>query len=309
MTNEASQGEATQDAEQTLCVSYPFDWQGIDDFSYQTDSEGLPKVDWGHNIGLRYSPITIAQFGLYHLRQHVKNQSEESLQKAFKCAHWLASNSQRWRDDMWAWIYDYDLYFYGPRAPWISAMAQGEGISLLLRAYQLNQNEKWLDITRCAIRVFFHPVPQGGVAASFPDGGLAFEEFPTEPASLVLNGNMFAMLGLHDYARFWQDKAASELFDRAVEGLKGNLHRYDTGYWNLYDLHPTNRLASPMYIEVHVRLLNILATLTAEPTFERMAAKWKRYPASPVSRIRWLFRKSWEKFRLRDYSRSFWREK
>jgi len=84
----------------------------------------------------------------------------------------------------------------------------------------------------------------------------------------------------------------------AIRGLINNLHRYDTGYWNLYDLHPTRRLASSMYLKVHVQLLRILANLTEEQFFQETAEKWQKYLPNPVSRFRWLTGKVLEKIRL-----------
>ena len=144
-----------------------------------------------------------------------------------------------------------------------------------------------------------HPVSEGGVTACFPDGSLIFEEFPTNPPSLVLNGYIFALLGIFDYATFWKNSEAKGLFQVAIRGLINNLHRYDTGYWNLYDLHPTRRLASPMYLKVHVQLLRILANLTGEAVFQETAEKWQKYLPSPICRFRWLTGKVLEKIRLR----------
>jgi len=109
---------------------------------------------------------------------------------------------------------------------------------------------------------------------------------------------MFALLGVFDYAAFCQNSEAKNLFQRAIHGLKKNLHHYDTGYWNLYDLHPTHRLASPMYLKVHVQLLRILANLTGDLVFQEIAEKWEKYLSSPVCRFRWLTGKVLEKIRL-----------
>ncbi|MFQ5751042.1 MAG: D-glucuronyl C5-epimerase family protein, partial [bacterium] len=95
-------------------------------------------------------------------------------------------------------------------------------------------------------------------------------------------------------------KSAHELFELACIGLKKNLARYDTGYWNLYDLHPSRRLASAMYIKVHVQLLHILADLIDEPYFQMMANKWRKYLTNPICRCKWLVGKATEKIRLRS---------
>lgn len=283
---------------QTLPLAYPFDWSGLENFDYPLDANGIPQVYMGKKLGLKYNPITIAQYGLSHLQKYGTSKDESELNIAQAAAAWLVENFRDWRRDIGAWVYDYDLEFYGPKAPWVSGMAQGLGISLLLRIHQLAADDQILEITQRAFRAFLHPVSEGGVTACFPDGSLIFEEFTTEPPSLVLNGYIFALLGILDYAIFWQNSEAQDLFQVATRGLIKNLHRYDTGYWNLYDLHPTRRLASPMYLKVHVQLLRILAELTGESVFTATAEKWQRYLSSPICRFRWLTGKVLEKIRL-----------
>ncbi len=280
--------------------AYPFRWEGLENFSYPRDRDGLPLVDMGKSTGMVYNPITISQYGLFNL-QHSRSSSDTAFEQARICAGWLQSNfREEWRENspVGAWVYDFDLHFYGPKAPWISGMAQAQGISLLLRVHQVEPLQQLEQITRKAFESFLHPVSSGGVVDGFPDGSLLFEEFPTELPSRVLNGHIFGLLGIFDYAKFWQDKSAQDLFDVAIAGLKRNLNLYDTGYWNLYDLHPSRRLASPMYINVHVQLLEILSRITGEGYFLDVSRKWRSYLQNPLCRLRWLGGKTIEKIRL-----------
>lgn len=299
MSAESRSINPSQEALSHLPLAYPFDWKDADDFSYPLDEDGIPLVQITKKSGLRYNPITVAQYGLFHLQRYSQIGEKEYLDRAERAVHWLVKNFREWRGEIGAWVYDYDLDFYGPKAPWISGMAQGEGISLLLRAHQIFPEKTLLEISKRAYNAFLHPVADGGVVSAFPDGALVFEEFPTEPPSLVLNGHIFALLGIYDYAAFWEDSSARDLFDIATSGLKRNLERYDTGYWNLYDLHPTQRLASPMYVRIHVQLLNILADLANDADFRKVGEKWRAYLTNPVCRLRWLGCKIIEKIRLK----------
>ena len=282
-----------------LPLIYPFDWSGLEAFDYPRDANGIPQVLISPKVGLRHNPVTISQYGLFHLQKYAASQNESALNESLRAAEWLVENFRDWRGDIGAWVYDFDLHFYGPQAPWISGMAQAQGISLLLRIHQLRPDEKLPVVCQRAFRAFEHPVTEGGVIAVFPDGATAFEEFTTNPASLVLNGHIFGLIGVYDYAQFFGDKTAQALFEETVNGLKRNLRRYDTGFWCRYDLHPTDRLASPMYMRVHVQLLNILAELSGDPFFENYASKWQGYLNDPVCRARWLVGKTIEKVRLR----------
>ena len=283
---------------EVLSLNYPFQWQGLENFRYSKDERGIPCVNMGRKWGLQYNPITIIQFGLYNLQRYAQYQGNNELIAIKQVGRWLEENFKPWHENMGAWIFQYDLYFYGPRAPWISAMAQGQGISFLLRFYSLQPEEALLEICQKAFRAFLHPMEKGGVVSKFPDGAIVFEEFPTEPPPHVLNGHIFALLGIHDFARFFSDNQARRLFEEAIKGLKQNLHRYDTGYWNLYDLHPTRRLASPMYMKVHIQLMEILYEMTGEMEFQEFARRCQMYLKNPICRIRWFFRKIHEKVKF-----------
>ncbi|MDQ7054381.1 MAG: D-glucuronyl C5-epimerase family protein [candidate division KSB1 bacterium] len=283
---------------------YPFDWDGVDDFHYSRDEKGLPLVYINKRWGLQYNPITIAQFGLHHLRLHFKKKDAVALETAKTAANWLRENARPWHHDALVWLFQYDLDFYGPRAPWISAMAQGEAISLLLRIHEITGDDRILPIVEKAVIPFLREVKDGGVLSHFPDGSPIFEEFPTDPPSQVLNGHIFSLIGLFDYLKFFPDERIQDLWSQAINGLKRNLHRYDLGHWTLYDLHPTHRLASPMYLLVHVRLLMILSDMTGSAFFAEKADKWRNYLSSSWCRTRWFIGKVLEKVRLRGYSQA-----
>lgn len=281
-----------------VSLDYPFRWQGLEAFQYDLDDERIPRVFISKQAGLQYYPITIAQFGLFQLQEHARTGDEEHLGIAKNNARWLLDNAGQGAHAARVWVHPYDLPFYGPKAPWISGMAQAQAISLLLRMKEFLTDERLEEVIHGAVKVFEHTVADGGVLAYFPDGGVCFEEYPTDPPSMVLNGHMFAMLGLFEYAEFYRDAAVRERFRLAVEGLRQNLQLYDTGFWNLYDLHPSKRLASAMYIKVHAQLLNILADAAGELYFRQTAERWLNYLDRFSCRARWLLQKSFEKLRL-----------
>jgi heparosan-N-sulfate-glucuronate 5-epimerase len=177
-------------------------------------------------------------------------------------------------------------------------MAQGEAISLLLRMSQMGDSKTYEAAAQRAVRAFIHSVSAGGVVQAFPDGAPAFEEYPTSPRSLVLNGFLFALLGLRDYGLYFGDAPSQKLFELCIAGLKKNLLRYDTGFWSLYDLHPTRRLASAKYVRIHVQLLQIFADITGDEFFAQVAKRWSAYLDKSSCRARFAVAKVFEKIRL-----------
>ena len=87
-----------------------------------------------------------------------------------------------------------------------------------------------IDITTRAIFVF---------AAVFMEKYVWYEEYPTTPASFVLNGFIYALLGLYDVSLTATGDAqlrSRELFSDGVQSLKALLPLYDTGSGSSYDL-------------------------------------------------------------------------
>jgi len=285
-----------------LPVPYYFDFAGIEGFrEYRFDPDGIPQVYYGRRDGWQYNAITVAQYGLAQLSDWHYSGREESLARARGAVRWLVKACEEFRPGVGAWVYRVDLTFYGPKAPWISAMAQGEAISLLLRFWLLDKDDALLRVARSAMGAFSLRVEEGGVLSSFPDGAPVFEEFPTVPPPHVLNGHIFALLGVYDFWQATGDEGAGALFAKAAEGLKTNLARYDVGWWTLYDLHPTHRLASRMYHRIHVRLMNVMYRLTRDPAFRQWGSRWESYLRKPPNLLRWGVAKVEEKIRLRGY--------
>ena len=134
------------------------------------------------------------------------------------------------------------------------------------------------------------PVRDGGTLATL-EGGPFVEEYPTTPASYVLNGALFAVWGYHDVGLALRDSDTSERFDELIAVLERALHHYDAGYWSRYDLYPhlIPNVASPAYHLLHIKQLQVMGRLTEIAAFSRMAERFEGYRASalvPPARLR-----------------------
>jgi len=171
--------------------------------------------------------------------------------------------------------------------PWLSAMAQGEGASLLVRVYQETGEEVFAEAARRALRLLFVSTKERGVQASL--GGRGFpEEYPTDPPSLVLNGAIFALWGLHDVGVALADTHATRAFSEGVDTLAAEIHRWDLGYWSRYDLfpHPVVNVASSFYHELHVNQLTALNRMAPRRELELAVERFRAYAASRPNRAR-----------------------
>lgn len=246
-----------------------------------------------NNEGLQLLPVTVTQMALGHYDCWLEDQSSDRVEIIGKCADWLVDKHGPCPGKMNGWSYGFDHGRLGIKAPFISAMGQGQGISLLVRAHKLIGDDRYLETAKEAFEPFLHGLDAGGVTAFLPDGDIYFEEYPCQPYSHILNGHIFALWGVHDYAIHLQDDRAKELARAGTETLAKMLPRYDIGYWSRYGLypHPSPNVASPFYHELHISQLRALHILYGHSVFAEYADRWESQFQSWFKSVRAVYGK------------------
>lgn len=234
-----------------------------------------------------YHPIRIAQYAL-HMHERLKNGDESALRPFMKHARWLRDNQVDRFGIPGCYVFPFAWKKYGAEPGWISAMAQGEAISVLLRAEELAPGYGYLGAALRAAEPFRLQVTHGGVVWRDGSGATFFEEVAGEPAAHILNGTLFATFGLYDLMRTGGPGWIRGLFDDAVATLLRDLSLFDSGYWSYYSLlasrHGHRHVATLKYHAFHIAQLRVLAGMTDDGYFATVAADWLRYQHSVVSR-------------------------
>ncbi|TWW67776.1 D-glucuronyl C5-epimerase B [Takifugu flavidus] len=168
---------------------------------------------------------------------------------------------------------------------WYSAMAQGQAMSTLVRAYLLTKDQAYLNAALKAVGPYKVPSAQHGVKAVFMNKHDWYEEYPTTPSSFVLNGFIYSLLGLFDLTETAGEKLgreARQLFSRGMDSLKAMLPLFDTGSGSIYDLRhfmlgTAPNLARWDYHTTHINQLQLLASIDSSPIFKDVVKRWKAY--------------------------------
>ena len=168
---------------------------------------------------------------------------------------------------------------------WYSAMAQGQAMSLLIRAYIRTHNPKYLSSALKATRLFSIPSSKGGVQTYFADKYVWYEEYPTSPSSYVLNGFIYSLLGLYDLktvAPAEESAEAEKLYTQGLHSLKALLPLFDTGSGSIYDLRHYSLGSAPNlarwdYHATHINQLLLLATIESDDIYSTTALRWIGY--------------------------------
>jgi heparosan-N-sulfate-glucuronate 5-epimerase len=237
--------------------------------------------------------VRVHQWGLGAYERYVAGEGEQWLQNAIDVGEYALSQQRAGgaQDGLWLNRLPYTKTFQLP-AGWPSAMAQGEGASLLTRLYLATGDKRYAAAARRAVRAMSLPSEAGGVQATL-DGHPWPEEYPTAPPSYVLNGGIFALWGYYDVGAGLQDTEVAGAFQQGADMLAANLHRWDTGYWSRYDLfpHPVLNVASSFYHALHTSQLEAMNVIAPRREFADTAQRFAGYAESRLSRNRAFARK------------------
>jgi hypothetical protein len=265
------------------------------DYAGTYDANGIPMLNYLGAIGPQYNPIAIAQYGLGNFNQYTATGTPHRREKFLRVADWLVANLEANPGGFRVWNHHFDFEYRTPlRAPWYSGLAQGQGISALVRAHTDTRESKYLNAAQDAFQCMCAEVNAGGVISTDADGNRWIEEYIVSPPTHILNGFFWALWGVYDLALLTNDPKAWQVWHDSLETLKKNLQKYDAGYWSLYEQSGTRlkMMASSFYHRLHIVQLQVMAKLTGDSFFQQYADRWSGYLESSLNRGRALVYKS-----------------
>ncbi|MBA3263647.1 MAG: hypothetical protein H0T69_14480 [Thermoleophilaceae bacterium] len=232
--------------------------------------------------------VVVAQWGLGAFEHWLETGREEWLGAArAACDHFVGIQRTSGRlvggwTHEWAFPHSFHL-----DPPWVSGMAQGEAASLLVRVHSETGEDALAEAALKGMRPLSVPSADGGVLVEL-EGGPFFEEYPTSPRSMVLNGGIFALWGVRDVAVALGDADAGRLFEAGVDALAAGIGHWDLGYWSRYDLYPHRRvnIASNAYHELHVDQLAAMNAVSPRPELVEAEGRFRRYYERRLNRAR-----------------------
>ncbi len=250
------------------------------------DEAGVPSYDV-QGYPAKHHPTVIAQYALAHWNAYIATEDQKHREAFMIQANWLVAHEARLSNDRGGWPLPFPLHRYSALNPWLSALTQGNCISVLVRAYRLTGEDVFLRVARRAIRTFELDINEGGVSTSIGEKGIFFEEVATNPPAHILNGYILALFGLYDYVSLTDDPSIAALIQRSLVTIRMLIEEYDAGYWSYYDLR-FKSLAPRFYHALHITLLQALAIYSGCEHYATVAERWVRYQKSLLCLMRYL---------------------
>jgi putative cell wall-binding protein len=250
--------------------------RAYDSLPHDADGIVLARYSWG----TEYNPVTISQAAMGLYSEYLSTGSSAKRDLFFKHADWLVNHQTA--DGLWL----YTFAFGGQPVPWWSAMAEGQAMSALVRAYRLTGDAKYSGAATKALATFRRLQTNRGVM-SIDNGFNWYEEYMPPYSRHTLNGFMFALIGVWDYRLTFGDTISGSIYEQGINTLVHELHRFDTGSWSCYSFRSDGRcnLASIGYHQIHVAELHYFARLTGESSLETRAQRWEQYLKNPPAGV------------------------
>lgn len=255
-------------------------------YYFPKDENGVPQKEY-QSVGIHYNPTRVAAYGLANWNRYQNTQDEINKENFLKALNWFVKNQ---KNGQWEYEFDWgDL-----KAPWVSCMSQGEGISMLVRGYVLTNDLKYLNWALEAIKPFEKMISDGGVRSCLSEDSIFFEEYPELEVKHVLNGFLYSVIGLLELYEVFEENTepkdmVKKLINESIYSLEKNIERWDCGFWSCYDLHNENKtirnICTISYHMLHITQLSYIAEKFNSKILEEYAYKWNSYMNSPISRI------------------------
>ena len=262
---------------------YPMNFIAKTAFKNHCDDNGVIMLNYHGTIGLQYNPNAIAQQALGYYDKYLDNQKDKD---AFLTqADYFLKNGRVVRDGIVLWEYDFPFEMRNYlSAPWRSALAQGQAISVLIRAHQITGNEIYAEMAHKGYKAFHFSAREheGGVLDD-QDDLIWLEEYILNPPNHVLNGFIWALWGVRDYAVYFSDDHAHNLWEQCLNTLETNLKNYDIGFWTSYDWPHGYDKEQPVmpssiyYQKLHTVQMLAMYNLTGRKVFLEYHKKWQGY--------------------------------
>ena len=261
------------------------------------DPNGVPLLVYD-NVTY-YHPVQIAEYALSLYDDN--KMTDEEINLFLTCANYLSDNL----NEQGGFPYNFDWVMHGIvcKSPWFSGMAQGQMLSVISRAYYLTKNDKYLIAGK---RIMDFMITNAGL--SYPYNGckvslkqfsllheslskysdfVIYEEYVDKESSYVLNGNLFALVGLHDYYEVSGDMTAYNAFMEGCKSIAVMLPYYDyygsTSYDLVHLMHPEREptFNSGYAHDCHIMLLDALFEYTRNELFARYRDNFISYYFPP----------------------------
>lgn len=252
---------------------------------YGLDKDGILYFDYEsryENLGKYNNPTFVAAYAdsLYH---EISQGNKSLIGDFIKQVDYLLSKADIDKSGDLYWSYPFaNPYFNAPEG-WYSGMASGRVLGVLARAHYLTKDEKYLKAAEKVCNKLIKPVKRAGMSTYEGKGKIWLEEvaYPKAESFKVLNGHIYGLSGLYDYANYINDKKLKDIAEDGFNTVLVNLEKIDAGFISYYCENMPGREVSYAelggYNVTHIHQLLYCYQITNNPQFLEKAMRLQLY--------------------------------
>lgn len=249
------------------------------------DKNGILYYEYGeryNNLGNYHNPTFVASYAnalYYEVLLGKKNFTVDFL----KQVDYLLSVAKEDSDGGLYWPYPFENIHFKVSKGWYSAMTSGRILGVLIRAHVLSGNDKYLAAAQKVYKKLEKPLKKLGMTTYgwYKEAWLEEVASPEIGSFKVLNGHIFALAGLHDYAHYTNDKKAQCLTQKAINAIRNHLEDYDAGFISYYSEKMPSRTKSYAekhgYHALHIYQLLYCYLIDGDSRFLKKAMRFQLY--------------------------------
>jgi len=251
---------------------------------YGVGKDGILYFSYGHryeNLGDFRNPTFVANFANILYREILAGDSSKKT-LFFKQVDYLLKSAVRDKVGYY-WAFPFENTYYSAPHGWWSAMTSGRILGVLARAHKLSGDTRYLKFADLVLDKLATSVEKGGMSTYVAGGGIWLEEvaYHGSPSYKVLNGHIFSLAGVYDYAMYTGNKKAQKLLDGGVRAVRQNLQDYDAGFISYYssanDSGHRSFAGRSDYNGIHVMQMLWLYEVSGDSAFLQEATKFQSY--------------------------------
>ena len=248
------------------------------------DDLGIPMIPAAGGPP-RYNWTVVQQEAIRRFQYWVDDGSEERKSEFLSVAEFCYDGLEHLNSRGVGWYFRRAVKRHNIGAePRISGMSQGQGISVLTRAFALSGEERFASKANESFDLLVANAEVGGARYATPEGNWWFEERLKPDPPFTLNGFIYALFGIADLSKVTGESKHRQALEKGVAALKELLSAYDRFGWSLYELKPVPYVANTSYHLCHSNQLKAMGYIAGEEEFLSVSFKWEGQHSSRYSR-------------------------
>lgn len=218
-----------------------------------------------------YHPVNLFQYAIYNFDKYRLTKDTACKTKFLNQAKFLFDTARYKTFDDGMIGFPYNITFRDLKPTWYSALAQSEGIMVMIRYYYLTKDIRALNKIFSMLDFMLKDQKDGGTFTKLNDSSVWLEEYPNSKSKPeVINGFVTSIIALNEYCHmFPDDKETKKILEQCIQTHKKRAYMYDKGNGILYDQGEKQQVGA-WYMKFQVVQMEQMYDMFKDPFYKQL---------------------------------------